>query len=67
MVKSAPALRDNIPMWFAVGQNDKDRLNDASYLYDQVLRADAAKIKLETTFKKPRCCSNTAPDWLRMP
>ena len=54
----APTLRDRVPMWFAVGQNDKEGLNDTNYLYDTVLRADAAKIKLDTTFKKPIAGTN---------
>jgi len=54
----APTLRDRVPMWFAVGQNDKEGLNDASYLYDTVLKADSAKIKLDTTFKKPIAGTN---------
>jgi hypothetical protein len=54
----APTLRDRVPMWFAVGQNDKEGQNDANYLYDTVLKADNAKIKLDTTFKKPIAGTN---------
>jgi pimeloyl-ACP methyl ester carboxylesterase len=55
----APTLRDRIPMWFAVGQNDKEGLNDANYLYDSVLKADVARAgKLDMTFKKPIATTN---------
>ncbi len=53
MVKIAPALRDHIPMWFAVGQNDKIGVPDTSHMYDAVLRADQKKDRLELTYKKP--------------
>ena len=49
----APTMRSRIPMWFAYGQDDKQGMTDANYLYDTVLRADANKDKLDTTFKKP--------------
>jgi len=49
----ARTMRDNIPMWFAVGNDDKDGKADTDYLYNSVLRADQAKKQLELTFKKP--------------
>ena len=51
--RNMPTLRDHIPMWFAVGQNDKIGMADTTYMYDSVLHADQKKNQLELTFKKP--------------
>ena len=66
--KTSP-LRDHIPMWFAVGQTDKQGLADTDHMYDSVMKADKKTNQLELTFKKPianmklrrRNCWATAP------
>lgn len=53
LMSIAKGVRDHVPMWFAVGKNDKPGMDDTNYMYDNVLRADQKRDRLELTFKKP--------------
>ena len=42
-------MRDRIPMWFAAGAQDKAGVDDAKYMYDNILHAEKKKEKLDLT------------------